>query len=175
MNKLIYPAFVATAIVSSAFTFVNNSDLLKVKEEAYSVKLVSKKFEGVFKGLKSEIHFNESNLSESKIIASIDASSVNTGNGMRNKHARQGLDTDKFQNVTFVSTSIAKSGNGYEASGKLTIKDVTKDIKLPFTFTKNAEGGVFAGSFTVKPAEYNVTKSGTPETIEIQLNVPVTK
>jgi polyisoprenoid-binding protein YceI len=175
MNKLIYPALVATAIVSSAFTLVNNSDLLKVKDEAYSVKLVSKKFEGVFKGLKSEIHFNESNLSESKIIASIDASSVNTGNGMRNKHARQGLGTDKYQNVTFVSTSIAKSGNGYEASGKLTIKDVTKDIKFPFTFTKNAEGGVFAGSFTVKPAEYNVTKGGTPETIEIQLNVPVTK
>lgn len=175
MSKLFYPALIAIVIATSAFTIANDSSLWKVKEDTYSVKLVSKKFEGIFKGLKSEIHFNENNLSESKITASIDATTVNTGNGMRNKHACQGLDAENFPNVTFVSTSFAKSGNGYEVSGKLTIKDVTKEIKFPFTFTKNAEGGVFAGGFTVKPSEYSVKKMGTPEFIEIQLNIPVTQ
>ncbi len=164
----------ATIITSSAFTVLTN-DNWKVKEDAYTVKFTSKKMEGVFKGLKSDIHFDEANLSSSKISASIDAASVNTGNGMRNKHAKQGLGAEQYPTVKFESTSIGKTASGYEATGKLTIKDVTKEIKLPFTFTKNADGGVFIGKFPVVPSEYHVEKSGTPELFEIELNVAVTK
>lgn len=175
MKKIMYPAIIAIIIGSSAFKVVTNLNPWKVKEDSYSVKFTSKKFEGVFKGLKSEIYFDESDLNNSKINASIDAGSINTGNGMRNKHARQGLGADQYPTIKFASTSIAKTGNSYEASGKLTIKDVTKDIKLPFTFVKSADGGVFEGKFPVKPSEYHVEKMGTPELLEIQLNVPVTK
>lgn len=175
MKKLIYPALIAIAISTSAFTVVNNATSWSVKEESYSVKFTSSKMEGSFKGLKSELFFDENNLAGSKLSASIDANTVNTGNGMRNKHAKQGLDAKTFQTVKFVSSSIAKTANGYEAIGNLTIKDVTKEIKIPFTFTKSAEGGVFAGTFSVKPAEYNVTKGGTPEVLDFQLNIPVSK
>lgn len=174
MKKIIYPALVAIVVTGSAFKVLTGVTW-KVKEDAYSVKFTSKKMEGVFKGLKSEIHFDEANLSSSNISASIDASSVNTGNGMRNKHAKQGLGAEKYPTIKFESTSIVKTGNAYEATGKLTIQDVTKEIKIPFTFTKNAEGGVFAGKFPVVPSEYHVDKSGTPELMEIELNVPVTK
>lgn len=175
MKKLIYPALIAIVISTSAFTVVNNATSWSVKADAYSVKFTSSKMEGSFKGLKSELFFDENNLAASKLSASIDANTVNTGNGMRNKHAKQGLDAKTFQTVKFVSSAITKTANGYEAAGNLTIKDVTKQIKIPFTFTKNAEGGVFAGTFSVKPAEYNVTKGGTPEVLDFQLNIPVTK
>ncbi len=175
MKKIMYPAMIAITIAISAFKVADNTNFWKVNEESYSVKFTSKKFDGVFKGLKSEISFDENNLSNAAIIASIDVNTVNTGNGMRNKHAKQGLEADKFQNVRFSSSSISKTTNGYVANGKLTIKDVTKEIKLPFTFTKTSEGGVFVGNFSVKPAEYSVKKMGTPEELEIQLNIPVTK
>ena len=174
MKKLFYPALIALAITTSAFT-VFTSSKWTLKEDEYTVKFTCKKMDGIFKGLKSDIQFDETNLSSSKISATIDASSVNTGNGMRNKHARQGLGSEQYATVKFESTSITKSGNGYEAMGKLTIKDVTKEIKLPFTFTKNSTGGVFSGKFPVVPSEYNVTKSGTPELLEIELNIAVTK
>jgi polyisoprenoid-binding protein YceI len=175
MKKVIYPAMIVVIMMASAFTVVSNTSKWSVKEDAYSVKFTSSKFEGSFKGLKSELIFDESNLGASKISATIEASSVNTGNGMRNKHAKQGLDAEKFSTVKFVSSSISKSGNGYTATGNLTIKDVTKQISIPFTFTKNADGGVFEGTFSVVPAEYNVTKAGTPERLDFQLNVPVKK
>lgn len=175
MKKMIYPALFATIILSSAFTMVTSINPWKIKEDSYTVQFTSKKFDGAFKGLKSDIVFDEANLNNSRISASIDANSINTGNGMRNKHARQGLGADQFPTIKFASTSIVKTNNGYEANGKLTIKDVTKDIKLPFSFTKTSQGGVFAGKFTVTPSEYHVDKSGTPETLEIQLNVPVTQ
>lgn len=177
MKKIVYPALIATIITTSAFTIATGNKWT-VKEDAYSVKFSSKKgkdMSGVFKGLKSDIQFDEVNLSASKISASIDPSTVNTGNGMRNKHAKQGLGAEQFSSIKFESTAVTKVGSGYEAAGKLTIKDVTKDVKLPFTFTKNAEGGVFKGKFTVAPSEYHVDKKGTPELLEIELNIPVTK
>ncbi|MCA6363254.1 MAG: YceI family protein [Bacteroidetes bacterium] len=175
MKKIFYPVMIAILIGTSAFKVVSNATLWKVTEDAYSVKFTSSKFEGIFKGLKTELLFDENNLAASKLTASIDTKTVNTGNGMRNKHAAEGLDAKNYQTVKFVSSSITKTASGYEATGDLTIKNVTKAIKIPFTFTKAANGGVFAGSFSVKPADYNVTKSGTPEVLDFQLNIPVTK
>jgi polyisoprenoid-binding protein YceI len=44
------------------------------------------------------------------------------------------LDVQKFPAARFVSTSVvAKGGERYEAQGKLTIRDVTRDTVLPFT------------------------------------------
>lgn len=162
-----------TLMVTAAFKMVNTK--WSVKEDSYAVKFTTSKFEGVFKGLKSDIQFDEANLAAAKINATIDVATINTGNGMRNKHAKQGLEADKYPTVKFESTSIAKTAAGYIANGKLTIKDVTKDISLPFTFTRTADGGVFAGKFNVVPAEYHVKKMGTPDLFEIDLNIPVTK
>lgn len=175
MRKSIYPAIIAIVLIASAFKVASNATLWKVKEDAYSVKFTSKKFDGTFKGLKSELLFDENNLAASKLIATIDANSINTGNGMRNGHAKKGLDTQTFQTVKFESTTITKTASGYEATGNLSIKDVTKQIKVPFTFNKTDGGGVFAGNFSVKPSEYNITRSGTPEVLDFQINVPVSK
>jgi polyisoprenoid-binding protein YceI len=44
------------------------------------------------------------------------------------------FDVQKFPVARFVSTSVAaKGGDRYEAQGKLTIRDVTRDTVLPFT------------------------------------------
>jgi polyisoprenoid-binding protein YceI len=175
MKKLFYPAMIAIILSASAFKIASNETLWKVNEDTYSVKFTSKKFDGTFKGLKSELLFDENNLATSKLTATIDANTINTGNGMRNGHAKKGLNAKTFPTVKFESTSITKTESGYEANGNLTIKDVTKQIKIPFTFTQNIDGGVFAGTFSIKPSEYNVTRSGTPENLDFQLNIPVTK
>lgn len=175
MKKTIYPALIAISITLSAFTVVNNASLWKIKEDTYTVKFTSKSFNGTFKGLKSELLFDETNLAASKLTATIEANTINTGNGMRNGHAKKGLDAKTYQTVKFVSNSITKTTNAYEATGNLTIKDITRQIKIPFTFNKTPEGGVFAGTFSIKPADFNVTKGGTPEVLDFQLNIPVTK
>ncbi len=159
--------------LTSAFTILSNN--WNVDNENYKVNFTSKKFNGGFKGLKANLVFNENDLPASKLSASIDASTISTGSSLRDKHARQGLDAEKYQTIKFESESIVKGANGYTALGKLYIKDVIKAIKIPFTFTKTTNGGVFEGGFNIKPEEYNVTKMGTPEEIDIQLNIPVTQ
>jgi polyisoprenoid-binding protein YceI len=174
MKKLFYAVLFAIVITGSAFTIATTQSW-KLKDENYTVKFTSPSVEGVFKGLKTEIHFDENNLAGSSITASIESGTVNTGNGMRNKHAKEGLGAPQYPTINFTSTSIVKSASGYTANGKLTIKDVTKDIQMPFTFTKSGDGGTFNGSFTVVTADYKIVRKGTPESVVINLDVPVIK
>jgi polyisoprenoid-binding protein YceI len=174
MTKFKFILGIAIILIASSFAMYQSVDW-KLNEDAYSVKITCKKFDGVFKGLKTNIQFDENNLAGSKISATIDATTVNTGNGLRNKHAKQGLDAAHFNTINFESTSISKTTTGFEAKGKLTIKNVTKEISLPFTFINKGSEGIFNGNFSVKPKDYSVEKSGTPNEIQIILSIPVNK
>jgi polyisoprenoid-binding protein YceI len=133
---------------------------------------------GSFTGLEATINFNEKNLSASSITASIDAKTVSTGVSLRNSDLRnkeEWLNTDKFPRISFKSTKIEKTANGFKANGNLTIKGITKPTEIPFTFSNKESNGVFTGQFTIKRQDYNIGKSGgsVGNIITIILTVPV--
>ena len=138
-NKIIIPLLAIAFLAITAFTLATWT----VKPDAYAVTFTGKRVEGSFKGLKAKIDFDEANPANSKISATIDATTVATGNFLKNSHAKDGLGVDQYPTIKFESTSVAKKGAAYEAIGNLTLKDVTKQIVLPFTFTPDASGGVF--------------------------------
>jgi polyisoprenoid-binding protein YceI len=132
---------------------------------------------GSFKGLEATINFNEKDLSASSITASIDAKTVSTGVSLRNSDLRnkeEWLNTDKFPRISFKSTKIEKSPNGFKANGNMTIKGITKPVEIPFTFTNKESTGVFTGQFTIKREDYNIGKPGgsVGDVITIILTVP---
>jgi polyisoprenoid-binding protein YceI len=174
MKRLIYPALVVMAISLSAYTFINFTNW-KIKDDAYSVQFEGKKVHGIFKGLKADIQFDPANPGAAKISATVDATTVSTGFGMKNKHARseEALNTDKYPVISFVSDKVSKTDNSYVAEGKLTLKGITKDVSLPFTFEGSGTTGLFKGSFTIKSKDYNLTKGGVPDDVTIELSVPV--
>jgi polyisoprenoid-binding protein YceI len=51
----------------------------------------------------------------------------------------------KFPQARFSADQIVKTAGGYEAAGKLTIRGVTREARVPFTFRQATEGGVTAG------------------------------
>lgn len=175
MKRMIYPLLLMILLTGSAFHLALDNSAWRIVEDSYLVKFSGKRVEGVFRGLKSDIQFDEQQPARSKIIATIETASVQTGNGLRNMHARQALDTDRYPAIIFESHSIRKSGRGYLASGQLTIRNVTRNITIPFTFTRSAEGGIFDGTFSLAPADFQVRRMGTPDTIAITLRVPVSQ
>jgi polyisoprenoid-binding protein YceI len=133
---------------------------------------------GNFSGLTSDFQFDEKDLSKSSITASIDASTVSSGVGLRNTHLRneeQWLDVAKYPRIHFKSTKIEKTASGYSASGTLTLKDVSKPIVIPFTFSSSGNSGIFKGGFSIKRLDYKLGKPGgtVGETIQIHIEVPV--
>ena len=133
---------------------------------------------GSFTGLEATINFNEKSLSGSSITASIDAKTVKTGVSLRNSDLRnkeEWLNTDKYPRITFKSKKIEKTDKGYQASGDMTIKGVTKPVLITFTFTNKDGAGVFNGQFTIKREDYNIGKPGgsVGSLITIVLIIPV--
>lgn len=163
-------------LIISAFTVLQSTNW-KLKEEAYSVTFKGGKVEGIMKGLKTSITFDEAKPEDSKITASLDVNTINTGNGMMNKHAKSedGLDAKKFPSINFESLSVTGKSGKYNAIGKLTIKGVTRQINLPFTFESKGLESLFKGKFNIKPKDFNINRGGTPEVLEIEITAPVTK
>lgn len=176
MKTLTIVTATASILLASAFTIYQSVNY-KVKNDAYAITFKGGRVEGTFKGLKASILFNESYPETSKIIATIDATSIETGNSLRDKHAKSenGLNAKIFSLIGFESTSITGKAGVYEAQGKLTLKGITKIVKLPFTFEHKGTESLFKGKLTIVPNDYNITKAGTPDVVEIDLTIPVTK
>ena len=174
MKKSIFPVVTFVILITSSFAFFQALDW-KISDN-YSVKFDGGDPAGVFTGLKGSIKFDENNLAASKFDCTVDVESINTGNGMKNTHAKSDkwLDAAKYPVIRFTSKSISKTATGYEAAGTLDFHGVQKEITLPFTFVNN----VFAGTFEVNRLDYNINtaepKHGAA-VLKVTLNVPVTK
>ena len=176
MKKYIYPALAALILAGSAFTFVATSWRIA---DGYSIGFSSNDAGGVFKTVKGTIVFDDQNPAASKFDVTIDAASINTGNGLQNKHAKsdEWFDVAKYPQIRYTSTRIIKAGSGYQVTGDLEIHGVKKPATIPFSFQKTAKGAVFTGSFTINRSDFHVGKPGgdVAEQIKIDISVPVTK
>jgi polyisoprenoid-binding protein YceI len=133
---------------------------------------------GNFKGFVGGINFNPANLTTASIRASVDATTIDTDNSIRDKVIK-GTDyfnVEKFPKISMVSTKVEKGSKEGEFIGtfNLTIKNSTKSIKLPFSFTESNGKGTFATTFTINRLDYGVggksSMLGDVATITIKLN-----
>jgi len=179
MQKNTYPIAAMLFIAASAFTF-SQSQNWKIGED-YSIKFSGNNASGIFKGLKGIVSFDEANLASSKFDVTVDVASINTGNGMKNTHAKsdEWFDAVKYPTIAFVSASVTKSATGYNAKGNLQIHGVTKEFTLPFTFQKTRAGGLFTSSFEINRLDFNMKTPepdmGAATILQVDLKIPVHK
>jgi polyisoprenoid-binding protein YceI len=140
--------------------------------------------DGSFKKFEGTIESSKADLTDAKINFTVDVNSVSTSVEMRDKH----LKTDDFFNaatyptMTFVGSSMKKlKDNNYELAGKLTIRDVTKDVKFAVIYggtAKDQQSNVKAGfnaTTTINRLDYNIkydpTGMGVAKDVKINLNL----
>lgn len=158
----------------------------------FSIKHMGISFvDGSFKKFDGTITAAKPDLTDAKISFTVDVSSLTTGVDMRDNH----LKTDEFFNATtyptmkFESTSFKKVAikmkgqetNRYILSGKLTIRDVTKDVKFDVVYggtAKDQQGNTKAGfgaTTTINRLDYNIkydpTGSGVAKEVTVKLNL----
>ena len=90
---------------------------------------------GRFTDVTGTILYDDKDITKSSVKAVIKVASINTDNTMRDNDLRSAnyFEVEKFPEITFTSTRIEKRGDQFVAIGNLTIKDVTKQVELPFT------------------------------------------
>ena len=86
---------------------------------------------GQFTKLTGALHFDEQDITNSAVEASIDAGSIHTRDAQRDAHLKSAdfFDVEKFPALTFKSTAITrKSDDELAVAGDLTIHGVTRKI-----------------------------------------------
>ena len=99
---------------------------------------------------------------------------------MKNTHAKseKWFDADKYPVISFTSSEITKSADGYLAKGTLEMHGVKKDFTIPFTFAKTDKGGVFMSSFEISRLDFNINTAEPAHgasVFKVDISVPVTK
>jgi polyisoprenoid-binding protein YceI len=173
MKKHSYLLATLALILASAFTFIQ-SQSWKIAE-GYSVKFDGGDPSGEFTALKGTIQFDEKHLATSKFDMTVEVASINTGNGMKNTHAKSAnwFDAEKYPNITFVSSSITKTASGFEAKGVLEMHGEKKETTIPFTFTNNT----FDGAIEVNRMDFKLDDGKHPKmmpSMKVTIHVPVT-
>lgn len=179
MNKLFYPVAAVLILTASAYTFLATQNWKIADGYSIAWSVVGSEAGGIFKTFTGSLIFDEQNPAAAVFDVKVDAGSINTGNGLMNKHAKsdEWLDAAKFPVIHFAGRSFTKTAGGYQVTGDLDLHGVKKSITIPFTFHKTAQGATFTGSFTVNRNDYHVGKPGgdVGDQIKLDISVPVTK
>jgi polyisoprenoid-binding protein YceI len=90
------------------------------------------KVRGSFADWSGEFRFDPADPANTFVRATIDASTIDTGNGQRDDHLRSPdfFNVEEFPEITFESTGWTPNHDGYDVTGNLTIRGVTKPMTL---------------------------------------------
>ena len=134
---------------------------------------------GRFKRFAVTFDFSPANLAASRLDVSIDIGSLDTGDQERDDTLRDAdlFAAAKFPQAHFTSTRIEKTATGFEAVGNLTIRGVTHDARVPFTFRTASENGTavgyMSGKTTLRRLDYGVGQGDWKATDQVGNEVGV--
>jgi polyisoprenoid-binding protein YceI len=105
---------------------------------------------GTFGTYDAVITTENDNFENANIEFSADISSINTNNADRDNHLKSAdfFDAENHPKLTFKATSFTKKGDDYELIGDLSLRGVTKTVKLDAEFSglmKDPWGNTKAG------------------------------
>lgn len=170
MKKSIFTLALTVLVSLGAFAQSLSVDTENAK---VSFNVVSEKVTGTVTGMKATINFNADDLSKSKIEGTVDVSTISTGNKMRDNHLQQEeyFNAKEYPTMKFVSEQITKTDKGYDMAGKMTIRGVTNDATISFTYSEKT----FVGKTVVYTNDYDFAKQKNREDskILVKFTVPV--
>lgn len=135
------------------------------------------KVKGSIKGMKGDVYYNESSITASSFDVTIDVNTFETGVEKRDKDMMEEkyFYAAKYPTIRFQSEKIIKTDGGdYLAIGKLTMRDVTRSINIPFKIAAKGEITVLTGEFTLNRKDYNIGENVSSFKMGEDVNVTIT-
>lgn len=146
---------------------------------------------GKFTAFSCELESKKNSFEGAKVDAKVEVGSVSTENLTRDKHLKEDdfFNAKQYPQMTFVSESFKKTADDqYEVTGTLTIRDVSKKITFPATYSgminmgdKTISG--FKASFTINRFDFKLKWDDTLDTgslvvgedVDVRLNLELVK
>jgi polyisoprenoid-binding protein YceI len=117
--------------------------------------------EGTFPRLAGEVTVDPKDPATARVIVTIEAASIDTGIGMRDKHLRSAdfLDVARFPTIKFESQRVEVTGRKAMVTGQLTLHGVTREIVVPVEVQLSEVALVATGELVLKRRDYAVNYS----------------
>jgi len=144
----------------------------------FSVK-ASVALQGTFEKWDAKLTFASADVTTANLTIRIQAGSVNTGSGMKDKKLRSKdfFAVEDNPEITFVSKKVLQTGpTTFEVDGDFTIRGVTKDEKLELSVAGKGTGnGLVHGTMAFDRKDYGMDK-GIPfikiaDRVEVTVNL----
>jgi polyisoprenoid-binding protein YceI len=112
-------------------------------------------------------------LAESAISATIWTDSVDTGIKLRNEHLRADnvFAVAQFPTMEFHSAAIVETPTGFNVTGTLCIRDISKSVTFDATRSTAAGTPRYNATVVVSPKEYGISRWGTTKPVKVILDV----
>jgi polyisoprenoid-binding protein YceI len=151
---------------------------------SFSTRWAGAAVNGAFGGLAADIRFDPARPAASRAIVTVPTGTARTGQKDPDENLPQSdwFNAKAFPNARFETTAIrALGGNRYEADGRLTVKNTTVPVKLPFTLTIAGNVATMRGAATVDRLALGMGRESDPaaewvdRAVQIQVNVRATR
>ena len=165
MNRILFIFLIALPTIVSAQSFDVNT-----KKGTVSFTY-DKGTKGTLGDVSAIIKFDLSDLSKGSISGTVNVSTLDTGNKMRNKHLKgeDFFDSENYPEMTFNSTSISESGGIFYIKGKLKIKSTEKEV----TFKAINDNGKLLFTTTIYGLDFDVATSKKRKKTKIEVYVVI--
>jgi polyisoprenoid-binding protein YceI len=174
LTLLLWFWIAGAALAQTKWNVQKSSVTFKIKNAGFNV-------DGQFGPLtEADLQFDPAKPDQAVLVASVEAKTINTNINGRDEHLRKPeyFDVAKFAKITLRSKKVVKQADGsYLGDFDLTLKGVTKPVKIVFTFGENPTGAVIKGSFKINRLDYGVGTSSwvMSDFATISLHLTVTK
>jgi polyisoprenoid-binding protein YceI len=139
---------------------------------------------GSFRQFSTELVHDEKSPTTGSLDVKVQIASIDTQDQERNDMlvGADLFDARKFPTAQYTARSFARSTAGdLEAVGKLTLRGVTKDLRLPLRIVPTAAGLELSGTTSIKRLDYGVgqgdwqSTEGVADEVKIQYKVILTR
>lgn len=147
---------------------------VKQSNISFVIKNAGLQVEGSFSGFTGLVKFEPDKPELTVLEAEVKSQTISTGIGMRDNHLRKQeyFHAEKFPVIAMKSKAIRKSGNGgYLGTFNLTMKGVSKEVEVPFTFVQQSGHAQMQGNFEINRRDFKVGGGSLIMSDKVKVNI----
>jgi len=123
-------------------------------------------FTGRFSEFQADIRFDPANLTDASATVLVTIDSVDTRNEDRDAQivGPDWFDSAAYPKARFETTAFRRNGAHYVATARLTLRDVTREVELPFTLEIEGRNAVMTGQLVVNRTAFGIGRGQWTDT-----------
>ena len=181
--KTLYTFLIPTLIFLTQSTFLKAQEriLLDVEPNHSTVGFVVPiaggvtRVTGKFTDFSLDLDYVNQDMTQSSVVFTIQATSINTGIDQRDEHLRSAdfFEVEKYPEIVFKSTAIRKTGETYEMDGTFTMHGITKNVTIPFELTSTGKRPSARIRWSLNREDYGIFFEHTSEKNFLSKNIGI--